>query len=116
MFIRYTNTTKPLRIQAPKNHQVLFAGESLVNKSKQDTKLLVEDPMPNSKKLFYQSVGKSKPQKRLKKIFCIENKVEYDGFIETKALDESKMKTKNSHNYLIQKPTTDQGKTLGKNL
>lgn len=37
----------------------------------------------------------------------MENKAKYNSFVEAEALDESGIKTGNSHNYLVQKPKTD---------
>lgn len=86
---------------------MLIAIKLIVNESKQSTKLLVKNSMTTLAKLFCQLAGKLKPQKRLKKRSCVENKTKHSGFIETETLDKSRIKTKNSYNHLIQRPKTD---------
>lgn len=61
IFIGYTDTTKHLKVWAPKTHQVLIASEPIVNKSKQGTELLTENPMPPPPKPLRQLAGKPKP-------------------------------------------------------
>ena len=115
IFIRYTDTTKHPGVWALKTYQVLIASEPIVNESKQRAKLLVENPIPTLAKPFCQSAGKPKSRERSRKRTCIENKAENGGSVEAKALDESGIRTKNSHNYLVQRPRTDRGGTSGKN-
>lgn len=72
--------------------------------------------MLSSKPSYCQLTGKSKLQERSRKQSCMEKKAKYDDFVEIKALNKSKIKSENSHNYLVHRLKTNQDKTLGKNL
>lgn len=86
---------------------MLIVSKPVVNESKQDAKLLIENPIPLLAKPLRQSASKSKPQGRLRKRPCIENKAKHGGSIKAKALDESEIRTEDFHNHLVQKPRTD---------
>ena len=91
---------------APKTYQVLIARKPVINESKQGAELLVENRMPPPVKPFCQSFGESKPRGRPRKRPCIENKAKHGGSVEAKALDESGIRTEDSHDHLVQKPRT----------
>ena len=52
IFIGYTETSKHLRVWAPRTHQVLIASEPVVNESRRGANLLIEHPMPPLAKLL----------------------------------------------------------------
>ena len=86
---------------------MLTASKPVVNESKQGAELLVENPMPLPAKPFCQSASKPKPRGRPRKRPCVKNKAEHGGSVEAEALDESGIKTEDSHNHLVQRPRTD---------
>ena len=112
IFLGYTDTTKYLRVWAPKTYQVLIAFEPVVNKSKRGTDLLAENPMPALPKLLRLPTGEPKPWGRPRKKRCVKNEIEQDGFANNSA---NMIGTVGSRNQLAQKSKTDQGGTSGKN-
>ena len=112
IFIGYTDTTKHLRVWAPKTHQVLITSESVIKESKKGADLLDENPMPAPSKPLWLPIGEPKPWGRPRKKPCIENEAEQDGFANDSA---SMIGTIGPRNQLAQKPRTDQGETSGEN-
>ena len=95
---------------------MLIINEPVVNKSKRETELLVENPMPSPPKLFRQPAGELKPRGRLRNRSCMENKVEQDASVDVEALNESSMRIECTHDRLvIQRPRTDLGGIIGEN-
>lgn len=80
---------------------MIIASKPVVNESKQSTKLLLENLISLLAKPFWQSASKPKLQKKPKKKSCIENKIEHSSSVKAEALDESEIKTENSHNHLV---------------
>lgn len=113
IFIEYTNTTKHLRVWAPKIYQVLIIRELVVSNLKLDVDFLIENLMPSMLKLLQLLIGELKPKEKPRKKSCRENKVEQNDSINN---DVSLIKTKTLHNWLLQKPRTELGGTSDKNL
>lgn len=76
---------------------MFIVGKLIVNKLKQDNKLFVKNAILLFVWFLQHLAGKSKLQKKWRKKLCIKNKAEHDGFVETKALNKSKIKIKNSY-------------------
>ena len=79
IFIGYTDTTKHLRVWALETHQVLIASKPVINESKQDVDLFIENLILVPPKPLRLSTGEPKPQRKLRKKSCIENEVEQNG-------------------------------------
>ena len=116
IFIGYTDTIKHLRTWTSKTHQMLIASKPIVNKSKWEAELLVDNPIPPPK-LLQQPAGKPKPRGWPRKRPRIE-----DTIIEENAsgdeLAQAIVQTKRMRIHFLHdlKPRTDLGGTSGKNL
>ena len=120
IFIRYTDTTKYLKTQAPKTHQVLIASEPVINKSKQGAELHVDNPMPLPK-LLQQPAREPKPRGRsckrphVKDIVIKENarkkNISRDELVHA-IVQTKRMRIHSSHNL---KPRTNLSEISGKN-
>ena len=104
-------------------HQVFIMSEPIVNESRRDADLLIEHPMPPMTKLLQQSIGKPKPKRKPRKRHCIENKAEYDDFVNGETLNKNLivkqpgMRAEGTQNpLLVWRPRTNLGRILGKNL
>ena len=110
IFIGYTDTTKHLRVWAPKTHQVFIASKPVVNVSKRGSELLVDNPMPASTRPLRQPAGEPRPRGRPRKRARIE--AEYDGPVVLKeslaAKGHLQTGVGNSYDSLVQRPRTDQ--------
>ena len=60
IFIGYSETTKHLRVWAPRIYQVLIASKPIVNKDKRIANLLMEHPLPAVEKSFRLQIGELK--------------------------------------------------------
>ena len=116
IFIRYMDTMQHLRVRAPKTDQVLIASEPVVNKSKRECELLVNNSMPAPKRPLRQSAGEPKHQGRSKKRAQIEAEHNGSVVLEESLAAEGHLQTGvgNSHDLLVQRPRTDRGGTSGK--
>ena len=95
---------------------MLIAHKPVVNESKQEAELLVENLMPPPPRLLRQSARELKPRRRPRKRPRMENEVEHDISVEVEALNESLMRTEGPQDRLVtQTQRTDLGETTGKN-
>lgn len=78
IIIEYTNTTKHLKVWAPKTHQILITNKLIINKLKIDIELLIKYSMSRPKKLLRQPVSKPRPKRRPTKKLHIENEMVYN--------------------------------------
>ena len=96
---------------------MLIVSKPIVNKSKQGVELLVENPMFLPLKLLRQSAEEPKPQRKSRKRPYMENKAEHNASVRVEALNESSMRNEGPQDrFVIQRPRTDLGGTIGENL
>ena len=80
---------------------MLIASKLVVNESKREAELLVENPMPPPPRLLQQLVGEPKLREKPRKRPRIENKTKHDTSVEFEAQNESMIRTESPQNRLI---------------
>ena len=67
IFIRYTDTTKHVRVWALRTHQVLITSKPIPNKSNRGSQLFIEHLILPSERPFQEQVSESKPRGKSRK-------------------------------------------------